>query len=70
METILKCPHSSAVESPSKILREMLVGDVVMLLNRQRVSFNGTIERMKSWSTARFSCMKISETLFEVRRTK
>lgn len=65
-----KTPCLSAIDSPSKVLREMSVGEVVTVINRQRISFNGTIERMKSWSTSRFSCLKISETHFEIRRTK
>jgi hypothetical protein len=58
------------LEAPSKTLESMRIRGTVYVLNTQRESINGTIRRLKDRTAKRFSCQRVNDEFFIVKRVK
>lgn len=58
------------VEAPTKTLESMRIRGTLYVMNIQRESINGTIRRLKDRTSKRFSCQRVNDEFFIVKRTK
>lgn len=59
------------VQNVTSLLENMRLGDVEKAPNYQRVSFNGTIQRLKYISTKVYSCKAVENAdYFLIKRTR
>ena len=57
------------VESPTDTLNTMRLRQTIKVPNSQRISFNGTIQRLKDSSSRKFQ-LKRHDTYFTIKRMK
>ena len=60
----------SPLESVTITLENMRLGSVEKVPNYQRVSINGTVQRLKDTSSKRYSCTRINDTYFTIKRVR
>ena len=59
-----------ALENVTNTLENMKKGISIPVPNYQRVSINGTIQRLKDTSSRRYSCKRINDTYFTIKRIR
>lgn len=59
-----------ALVEPTKVLESLKLNGVEKAPNYQRESINGTIRRIKDRSSKRFTCTRVNDDYFEVKRTR
>jgi hypothetical protein len=59
-----------AIDQPTRELDSLKLGGVVYAPNFQRESINGTVRRLKDRSSKRFSCTRVNDDYFFVKRVR
>lgn len=60
----------SVVENITSTLETMRLGSTLSAPNFQRVSFNGTCQRLKDTSSRRYSFKRVNDTYFTIKRIR